>query len=105
MRFNRSLPACVVTVIVLSAITFWLPVVLIFDLSAAFAGYAGGHLGGSMIKGAISGLVGGFAIVVLWALALVAVGEIAFWSFGLLGLKFVTTVGFGAIGGIGGRAV
>ncbi|GAB3018731.1 hypothetical protein [Natronobiforma cellulositropha] len=105
MRLNRGLPACVMVVVVCSVTLFWLPVVLVFDLTHMIAGFLAGRLGGTAFRGTLAGVIGGLFVLVLWLVVYAVFGWVSLTALvWLLSIPVYTSV-FGAIGGWTGRTV
>jgi hypothetical protein len=105
VRLNRSVPACVAVLFIVSITFFWLPTVFLVDVRALVAGYLAGHLAGTMGRGAIAGAIGGLLVFALSAVALAAIGALTVGVVGFLVLSYVETIAFAAIGGIAGRRI
>ena len=105
MYLNRSIPACITVVVVSSIAFFWLPVLFVFDLTHMIAGGLAGRVGGTVLRGTVAGVVGGFIVLTLWLVVYLTLGLLTtsalLWS---STIPVYTTV-FGAIGGWTGRTV
>ena len=102
---DRRIRTCVAVVLIFSIAFFYLPTIFFVDITHAGAGFLAGRLGGTTMKGVISGLTGGLIVAAIWLPLYAIGGDLSGMSLlSITLIPFYTTL-FGTIGGATGKVV
>ncbi|MFC3957230.1 hypothetical protein [Halovivax cerinus] len=102
---DRRIRTCVVVVLIVSVTFFYLPTIFFVDVTHSAAGFLAGRLGGTTLKGVISGFVGGLLVAAGWLALTTITGDLSGATLLSIALiPFYTTL-FGTIGGATGKVV